>query len=495
MSEVASPSEEGDNMSEAVPLSKVQLVDQALKGLSNSVKYRVDADVANFLSAQVKSLTVLSNPLPENYPIEPLLAVLEDAAVEFEDLSAISESLRAEVIGLWAYDLTRANVLLAVANGNGISLDAIRLSNKDVYDYVLANLSVFVSVLAESDTTLAEQTTEEDSVAILNDIVKEDPKDLAMVLDRVASTWSVLEIANVDAKAWGELAKRSRFPASYQNVRLYRDQIGIDESIVSLLTAAQKFEHRAQTDDEELEAAVVALAQELIVAKKLIPDPSIRVRLAHSLSIKTYLELPNPFEQGSLAGLMIDSDLIGDDLETFQSLALSSADWPSLEFAISKSTLFKEFVTPEILQPESARQLLVSQVISDDVKRTIIGRCSEFIAPSSFQAQKTLASVARRLGISLPVAVIQTMVIAKVGPAEVLPFLTPHLNSLDLSQIETILTAIGGDYAQIATKSGKRPKFNRNQHTEALLKRLNELGVVNSIESKGSDIQANMKKP
>ena len=166
-----------------------------------------------------------------------------------------------------------------------------------------------------------------------------------------------------------------------------------------------------------------------------------------------------------------------------------------MEYAISKSKGFEEFVSPEILLPNFALKVLESEIISDRVKRVIVKRSQEFLDKSSWKAQHKLSIEAERLEVQLPLEVINTMASIKVGPSNVLPFLTPLLSDLELGQLAVVLNGFGGVFAQMSSHSGKRPRLTKGRHIEALVNRLKELGVVSSVEDKGSEIRVNMRRP
>lgn len=482
-------------MTESSTVTRLSLVDQALLGLAKEISYDVDSNVSAFLADNAASLESLTKAVPQGSTMEPLLGVIEAGEVDFEDIAVLSEPLRLEVIRLWCYKITRNNLLQALSGTKDLSLTEIRSVSRDVYEYVLNNLSLYLGVFDENDVTFTVDTADASSVEIINDIVREAPKQLVTTLDRAARDWKVKDIGEADPSAWPALATRLQFYPTYENVNTYWNQLGIDTALATLLQSARNFESRSQTDDDEIESAVQALALKLILSAKELPDPSVRVSLAESLNLQDYLEIPSPLENGVLAGLMIESDLIADDLQTFQGLVAASVDWQTMEFAITKSRKYQEFVEPSILDHDGAVRLLDSPIISDDVKRSVANRSSEFLLQNSYKAYNALAKEAARLRIALSPDVVLAMANAKVNPASILPFLTPQLNSLDLSQISPILIALGGDYAKIAARSYNRPKFGKNQHIESLAKRLNDLGIVSTIDIKDSYIRVNMRHP
>lgn len=482
-------------MSQSNQLTRVALVNQALKGLDPSIRYEATPAVAKYLTEEVENLPSLTEVLPHGYDSGPLIAIIKESGAKFKKLASISDSLKDAIIRLQAFDLSRENLQVVVPGHDNVSLDTIRLANTDVYNYILTNILIYVSSLSGEDTSISHTASLEVSVGILNDIADRGEEHLALVLTKTAHDWRVEDISEVDTKAWHALAELAKFPPTFENVRLYIKQFELDPTIAKLLVASRHFQKREQKNDEEHENAVVALAQEVINAKARISEPQTRVELANSLHPTYHLDFPSPFELGNLAGLMIESDQVADSVQTFQLILGATADWKTMEFAISKSREYSRFVMPSILPPQSASQLLGSQMISDEVKQEVVRRSSEFLDSNNLQAQQRLAKEALRLNEPLSAEAVEALAAAKVGPMEVLPFVTPLLDTLDLDQLSGILTKLGGDYAKIAMRSFNRPKFSKGRHIEALVSRLKQLGIVSTIDENSSEIRVNMRHP
>ncbi len=68
------------------------------------------------------------------------------------------------------------------------------------------------------------------------------------------------------------------------------------------------------------------------------------------------------------------------------------------------------------------------------------------------------------------------------------------LTSISLADLTPILEGLGGDYATVSTRNGKRPKLPNTELDLAPIQRFEQLEVVNSNEALWDKISVNMKK-
>jgi hypothetical protein len=83
---------------------------------------------------------------------------------------------------------------------------------------------------------------------------------------------------------------------------------------------------------------------------------------------------------------------------------------------------------------------------------------------------------------------------AGVDRRPVLHLLQRLLASISLADLVPVLEALGGDYAVMSERNGKKPKLPNTESNVALVERLEQLGVVSSHKVSGDKIRVYMKK-
>ncbi len=173
---------------------------------------------------------------------------------------------------------------------------------------------------------------------------------------------------------------------------------------------------------------------------------------------------------------------------------IATAGVSALVFAIRKSSGFATFMTPAHVAPLALVPVIESELVAIQVKDALADRFGEFTVGATRHALAALASYTLERGKRLAVTDLARLASERLATAIILPLLNPLLSSLTLTEIATLLTALGGDYVQLTSADGRRPRITNTPAERALVNRLQALGVVSSIKEDAGVLKINMRK-
>jgi hypothetical protein len=138
--------------------------------------------------------------------------------------------------------------------------------------------------------------------------------------------------------------------------------------------------------------------------------------------------------------------------------------------------------------------LLRSGSVPTAVKEAVVERMPEFTAGAIRATLTAVAEYAAQYVTILAIEDIARLATAQVPARLVVRLLESLLSGLSLAEVAPILESLGGDYAKVAQRNGKRPTLPNTTADLALVRRLEELGVVNTHNASGAKIKVNMKQ-
>ena len=471
--------------------TRLTLLDTALQNMRDEVVYEVDDHTRAYFEEHYADLPTFTSNVTSAEDAELLAKLLSTMNARLASLSSLGAEVKRSAIAANRYRINRANLVSAV-NGRSqdLALDRIKDHDPVIYEYMLNNLAVYLDVLEETKDETATVVTVEAFRAIIEAVLVHADTLLPRVVATAAPECQIARLVDVSAAAWPVLAKQQRFPATMENVKAYIDTVGrIDAGLAQLLKSAGRIapSDRIMPSDKE----IVALS--LLNAPDLLPDPRLRTKLVVSLG----LEAPIPVasiqsEQGPLIGLLIDKGIVEDNPTSF-ALALA-ADWPTREFAISKSKQFVSFMTSTEIQVDDVAPLLASTHIPDHVKDELMKRVTEFVPEDHDKALTAIAQYADDRKLELSLDLVARLAAAHIDSELLMQVLEPLLPTVSENQLVEFLRTMGGDYADLSERNGKHPKLPNTEAHLSLVTRLEELEIVNSHTTSGKSIVAHMKK-
>ena len=476
--------------SELEDTTQVELFSAALESMSSQVDYKVSVgSVRPFIEAHFAELPVLAADSTGAEAADRIANLFAKMSVHLPGLEHLSNETRRAIVATNSYAITRAN-LAFVVGGDDIALDEIQTRDENTYKYVLGDLGAYLTALHELDPASLTVANPDILPAIVGNVVEADLERLPAVLDGAVQGATVANLSTVPSAAWAALADRKQFPTTTGNVTAYIATIGeIDAHLGNLLIVAGGIDVPDGVDQPVLKT----LAGQILSAQSNVADPAVRTALVVSLGLDSWLPATAvPSEKGTLIGLLIESEIIQDDAASF-ALALAQ-DWPTREFAISKSNAFPDFMTPAEAPITDVASLMRSSSISDKVKDVIVDRADEFVPTDQRTALEGLAYYVAKKSQPLPVPLVTSMASAGVTAAVVIQLLKPLLPQLNESQLVPILTSLGGSYGLATARNGKHPKLPNTPADLALVERLEVLDLASTHSISGNNIKVNMKK-
>jgi hypothetical protein len=193
-----------------------------------------------------------------------------------------------------------------------------------------------------------------------------------------------------------------------------------------------------------------------------------------------------------LIGLLIDKSIIADDPTSF-ALTLDT-DWPTREFAISRSKQFSSFMTATEVPTGDVAQLMASSLVPDSVKVTVLDRVDEFVSTNNRRALTAIAEYANSKQKELTIELVTRMAVAGVESQLLLRVLEPLLAKLTEAQLVEVLQILGGGYTAASERNGKHPKLPNSAPNRALVERLRDFDLVSSYRISGGEITVHMRK-
>ena len=476
---------------EGSPLSEQdqnRLMNVALKHSQTNVDYVVNSTIKTFFESSYRNLPVFTSEKTTADQATILAELLNRSKAEIEDVKPLGNTLRQAVINVGSYKINRVNLLFVRENSqHDLSLDGIKNTDDIIYNRILDDVPAY---LASTGTTTATITTNDQFASIIEDIRSVDTSSLSEVIRRAVPECKVQIITEVSTDIWPLLAEHGRFSATIDNVTAFIDQLGVDERLAQLLTKSGSIIVGGDEDEDKK----ANLAKDILAASTLLPSAELRASIAASLELKDYIVdggIPN--EPGKLVGWLLGKRVASDSRETFAHI--DTNDIEGLAFAISKSKEFVNFMTTAEITPINVGSIVNHDIVPDTVKNAIVDRFAEFTVGSAPANLSLVAMYAIQVGRLLPVTEVYRLASEGVDPYIVTRLLQPLLSHLDLAQISPILVPLGGVYAELTERSGKRLRFEKNELHSSLISRMKQLGTVSTINEKGGQIQANMRRP
>lgn len=463
---------------------RMQAVDAAFAGLADDIDYSINDDVKRYLEDNHTALKAFTKP-QLGVSAKGVAKIVEAANFFVPDLAALSDPVLQAVVDLERFEVTRSNLLKAIAPSNDLSLNALQKSSEHIYRRVISDLDSYLKILTQNEKTV---TDPEAFVSIIEDVNQVDPECLSAVVGKSADECRLPHLEGVAPGTWPALAHFARFPSDFDNVVAYIEQYGIDGNLAMVLAS------RTITDADDVgETEKQKLATDLVSSADHLPSAELRASLLESLLLQDFLPASLVTrEPGELVGRLIENRVIADDAESF--LLIAPDDWQGLEYAIGASSSIASFISPEILAPSVLTRFLASGKVPEALKRDVVERFTEFADGANRDALQALTAYAVRHNIRITWDDLKQAAYAKVDHSLTLNLLQRFLRGASLEHLRPILEALGGDYPTLGAPNGKRRRFANTVGNRALFERLKALGTVNSITLDGSHLKVNMKR-
>lgn len=458
--------------------TRLDLLDAALINWSDDVEYGLNDSVHDYVTEHVLELPVLMADVPEaEADAARAVRMLSKAKVKLGDLAALNPAARSEAVRRSTYRITEPNILVA-AGSSDIALDTLLRANDDVYEYMCWQPDEYLAMLASSATTRYAVIAPPDFEQVLWDLSVKGRANLEKICEAASPDCAVADLRKSKQNAWKALVSTQRTSPSFTNVVAYVAYAGgIDDPLARLLEA-----RGATTDvDEATNEDRRKLALQILAAREVLPDPSLRVRLVGSLALAESIpaDLLDP-EPGELIGDLVEANVLHDDAQAFTARLM--VDWPTREFAIVKSANFREFMAPEHIPVDQLAALFDSEQIPEIVKRNVLDDIAIYGVGASRDALEAAARFAVMTASQLDRGQLQLLCAGDIDNGLMVQLLA-NAPDLLLPELRATLREMGADYATIADVGHARPRLPDDLPHRTLLDRLQYGGIVSQYRS------------
>lgn len=469
---------------------RLQLLNAGLEHMAHGLNYVVVDNVREYFEEHYSQLPVFTSSGTNAQAASLVTGLLIRMGAWLTSLELLGPEVRRAVIAESLYLITRDNLLTAIGGTQGLALDHIREVDPVVYDYILGHMPDYLAALKEAQPASPTIETVDAFEAILEDVLEHAEDLLPEVIAAASPECQVPNLADVSEAAWPVLAELQRFPATFENVKAYVDTIGqVDQPLARLLKTVASIDTLAESE----ESAREGLATGLLAASGLLSEPWVRIKLVLSLDLEQLLPVTSiKPESGQLTGLLISEGIVEDDAASF-SLTLGT-DWPTREFAISKSEQFSSFMTASEVPASDVASLMKSCLVPDIVKTVLINRSDEFVPIDDYDALTAIAEYAVRHQTRLAIELVVRMSTVQVESPLLVQALEPLLPYITNTQIADILKNIGGNYSKLSERNGRHPRIEHIGPNIALVEKLKEFDIVSTYEVSGDEIVVHMKQ-
>ncbi|MER2134273.1 MAG: DNA-binding protein [Arthrobacter sp.] len=465
--------------------SLYDLVDEALANLPKGAKYHSDEKVAAFLSENSASLSVMTSPETSRVQAESIAVLFGTAGVCLPLLTPLSEIMQHEFIDRSFYEISYENLRAAMGVSSSLALDSIAAANAKVYSHCLANLAAYLKAVAGVCPTV--ESPDRFGSIVEAVAYQADGVYLGEVIERAAKGCVVNDLDEVPAVAWVSLAKASRFPTSFHNTALYIASVGsIDEHLAMMLSRVGVISNAEEAGEDAKQALAIT-----ILSSSSVLSPELRAFLLTSLRLEDYLDVAEiPVEPGNLFATLRKLDLIADDVTSYDRII--GTDWPTREAFIHESPKFMDYVTPTQMRND-LEALFMSENVATSIKAAIVERSEDFTEGIGKGGLTHLARFAIANDQHVKEDVLSMMASLGVPAEYVVTLIEPHLLSIGLERLLSILKALGGEYLKLTAVGHDKPKLPNTAANRALLDCLKSHGIVNTYDPSCSPIRVNKK--
>jgi hypothetical protein len=445
----------------------------------------VEAEFMRSNSALMAALTV---DKLEDKQIQSVVKIFLANEIRVPDLAALSESFKQEFIKHHLYELNIDNLRVAVGGDDNLSLDALHNINKNVYNNVMGDLSVYLDLIEGIAPTVADNSY---FTSILEHVYQDVPDHIERVVNRAHKGCQIMDLNEINHDIWPSLARQMRFPPSFGNILAYTTLFdGVDANLATILMASEQITETNFASEEEKRRVAIWLLSE----SEELPNASLRVNLTVSLDLKEFIDVDDiPAENGELFALMVDekNKIVEDSLTTYTHIL--DTDWSTKESFIGRSGEFANYIDSELLAGDLIA-LLQSQKIDINKKRVIVARADELIDGFSTEDVAQLAQFAVRNKCGLSIHIITAAALARAKSEDVLELLEPHISDISDLEITGIMQALGESYEALTLPGPDKPSFPNDQLHNALVNRLKQIGIVTKPTVKGNCMWVNKRR-
>lgn len=451
-----------------------ELVGIALASLKAGVDYKTDLPVRQYLGENYSKLPGL---LSDNVQIQDVAArvawLFAKAQLKLVDLTPLPRVLVEEIASRNLYAINRDNLACINDGELDIALDVLLGKRIYVYNYLVANLAVYVQLLEPKERSIR---SVERFTQILQDVRQRPIPLIAKLVEHSSTECVVDDLSNAPPPVYPVLAAQRRFPASLGNVLAYLEHYGkVDESLAAVLKRERSIRVESDSGADQKSRAAMAVIQ-----AKTTLAANLRALIVRKLDVVFAAE-DVPVEDGDLFPLLVKNKIIKDEAATYEHLR--AASWDTRERVISVSNGFVHYMSPALVGPDLPK-LMTSALVGVDVKHAVMDNSVTYAEGASLPAMVEIARYAALDGWQLPLELMIKFAQAGVSATLMVHLLGDHLDSIADDQLKAILVAMRDPYRKLSKPGRDNPSVPDDPAHIALLTHLRIRGIVSTWNQK-----------
>lgn len=475
------------------PATRSRLVNAVLGAIGGDQREDLDPEVGHFLTANYADLPVVTDPA-DPVRADIVINTIAAAGGTIDDLAALGPLALAAATRASAYPVSGKN-LIALGGRDLVALDVQREAStaNPIYGHFLANVVDYLGALQEMVPAGTPVADPAEFAAVLKDVAATHE---ATIIDRFVEATSdkcrVADLREAALEAWPALLSRLRTDSTFDNVARYLDQYGVDEALGTFFKAHRLIEPPQATATEEERLAV---AIEILGARRLIPKPADRVALAASINPGVISTQAIEGIDGGLVAPMLEAELFADEAETFASTIL--VEWKDFEAAVATSKQFAEFADSTTMPVRRFVPTLTSPLVAEDTKTALVAKLPTLLEGANRTEASAIAKVLAERHDSVNRESLNALREAGASDGSLVHLMVREPR-LPVTDIADVLRGMGGDYRRLAAGGSGVVHFEVNDQNRLLLEGLYGFTHTGCHESfaigHGTHLRANLKR-
>lgn len=479
---------------QVTPETRHGLVNAVLAAVGPGERDDLDADVGTYLSEHYAALAILTDP-PDEARAATVMATVAAAGGTVGDLTKLEPRALAAATQISIYPMTATN-LRALGGAEKVALDVTRsqVATRPIYDHSLVNLAEYLDALRRLDPPGTPVADPASFAVVLNDIaVTPQANLLGRVVEAASTRCRITDLSDTAPEAWPALVRNRRTDPTFGNIERYISEHGLDPVLGEFLA-----EHGAIiTPEETPQSERLAVAAVLLAGREYVRAPATRVALAASTAPGVIPIGHLAAEDGDLVGPLLAEGLLADEPETFNPTILQR--WEDFEAAVAASPGFGEFLDATTLPARHLARLLQSDAIPRATRVAVVAKLESLLAGATAGESTAIAQVLAEQRELLDLPRIERLRTSGASHASLVHLMAAQGEGLPLTDLRTILTAMGGDYARVSRGGIGTVRFGVTREHRTILARL--AGVTHTgakeVRTKkyGTNLEASLKHP
>ncbi|MBD7999547.1 YobI family P-loop NTPase [Oerskovia gallyi] len=442
------------------------MVDAVLTSWSDDLAYSLGPSARRFVEDNYTELASICGTTASTRAGQ---LALETGAV-FDDLGPVADAALAPIKKAGSYPITASNLARATSSSArptglaSLSLDQLAAEEPVVHATVLDHLDDYLDAIGTMPTV----DDPEAFADVLHSVGDHEAALIESVVARANQECVLEDVTEAPPSTWPHLAKHGRFTPSVANLSAYLEDQPVDAPLATLL------ETSGPVVDWDTSATSTTVVVAIIKARQAIPDPATRVALVSDAPFARHLTAEEILDEPTtMLRLLLEYGLVEDTAATFAPSVTS--DPVAFASAVAVSAQFATFMSPAVVTEERIAALMNDDEVDDTIKSTVVANLGEYLVGATGDACVAVAEYCLSHGLTLDGA--QLGLLEGGIPASLMVRLL-HRSDLAGDTLVPHLRALGGSYAELCERDGRKVQVPDDDAHASIIERLKDASVI-----------------